>query len=123
MAEGRQPVIEQEDLHEDRRVANHLDVDRGELAHDRDPVRARRSEDEADRRRAGDSDRGHLERELETFGERIAVVPDDRPVEAGEKRHLTWASGTAAPQAAAPARRPYVPEQSDEGSLPIGYAN
>ena len=68
----RQPVVEEEDLDEDRRVADHLDVDRGELADDRDPVRARGAEDEPDEEGSDDRDRRHLERSARPASELVA---------------------------------------------------
>ena len=62
MPELRQPEEEEEDLDEDRRVPDHLDVDRGELADDRDAVGARGAEDEPDQERADDRDRRDLQR-------------------------------------------------------------
>jgi hypothetical protein len=52
----RQPAGDEEDLDEDGRVADDLDVDRRELADDGDPVGARGAEDDSDRQRAADAD-------------------------------------------------------------------
>ena len=70
---------EQEDLDEDRRVADHLDVDGGELADDRDAVRARGAERDPDHERAGDRDRRDLERVDEPVRELVAVLGDEPP--------------------------------------------
>ncbi len=58
----REREVEHEDLDEDRRVPDRLDVDAGELAHDRDAVGTRGAQDEPDDESAGDTDRRRLER-------------------------------------------------------------
>ena len=61
----RQSTGDEEDLDEDRRVPEDLHVDRGQPVRHRDLVRARGTEDDADRERAGDPDRRDLEGLLE----------------------------------------------------------
>jgi hypothetical protein len=79
----RQAVVEEEDLDEDRRVADHLDIERGELADERDARSARGAEHDPDRECAADPDARDLERALEAAGELRDVLADERPVEAG----------------------------------------
>ncbi len=80
----RQAVVEEEDLDEDRRVPDHLDVDRRELADHGYAMRPGRAEDEPDDERTGDRDRRHPERPLEAGKELVEVLLDERP-EVGEE--------------------------------------
>ena len=60
--ELRQAEEDEEHLHEQRRVPDHLHVDRRQLADHGYPVRAGGAQDQADHEGAGDRDRRHLER-------------------------------------------------------------
>ena len=99
--ELRQRVEDQEDLDEDRRVADDLDVDRRELAHDRDPVRAGGAEDEADHERAGDRDRRDLQRVDEPSRSSSPVLGDEGPEVVGEQRRSSAGAGSGRVGAAA----------------------
>src|SRR5205823_3224530 len=78
---------EQEEKPEERSATDDLDVHARELARERDPVRANGAEDDPDCGRAGDRDQGRLYVQLQPVKKRPAVVPDDAPLEAGEKLH------------------------------------
>src|SRR4029434_5173344 len=68
-------------------IADHLDVDRSELAEERDAVRTDRAEDEPDRVRGNDADHAGRHRALEAFPELVAVVPDHGPFEGRKHAH------------------------------------
>jgi hypothetical protein len=112
--EVRQRAGDEEDLHEDRRIADDLDVDRRQPADHRDAVRAGGAERHADRERAGDADAGDLERLLQPLPEVGEVRPDEVPVEAREHERRG---------AAARARPLLSPDygQMLVTSLPTGY--
>jgi hypothetical protein len=78
---------DEEDLDEDRRVPDHLDVHGRELAHDRDPVGTSGAENGADEEGADDRDRGHIERAAERGREFVGVVLDERPQLEGDGEH------------------------------------
>ena len=91
-----QGVEQQEDLDEDRRAADHLDVHGGELAHDRDSVGARGAERYPDRIRADNRDRRDLDRVDEAVPELVAVVGDEPPEVVGREQHCVSGPLTAA---------------------------
>ena len=86
-AERGRAVVDEEHLDEDRRVADHLDVDRSELAEEWDPVRASSAKDEPDPIGGDDADQAGFHRELEGAPELVAALPDDGPIEGGEDSH------------------------------------
>ena len=86
-AEHRQAVVEEDDLDEDRGVADDLDVGHRELVDHRDPVGAHGAEDEPHHVREDDPQDARLDRVLEAVPERAAVVPDHGPLERGEDVH------------------------------------
>ena len=100
----RQAVEEEEDLDEDRRVPDHLDVDRRELADDGHAMRPRRAENEPDHKGTGDRDRRHPERALQPGEELVGVLLDERPEvgEEPEREDCAHANEGAAACAAAP---------------------
>ena len=81
----REPEVEEEDLDEDRRVPDDLDVHRRELAHDGDAVRPSRAEHEPDEERTDDRDRGDGERSAQAGRELVLVLLDERPEVAEER--------------------------------------
>jgi hypothetical protein len=83
----REREEEHEDLHEDRRVADDLDVDGGDLADDRDAVGAGGAERQADRERAGDREGGDLDRVDEGVEQLAPVLGHERPEVVGGNRH------------------------------------
>ena len=70
----RKREVDHEDLDEDRRVSDDLDVDRGELADDRDAVRTRGAEDDADEEAPAIEIRRDLDGVLEPVEELAPVL-------------------------------------------------
>src|SRR5262249_1646328 len=112
---------EHEDLDEDRRVADHLDVDGRELAGDRDPVCARGAEHDPDCVGAGDRDRRHLEGVDEAGEELVVVLGDERPDVVARREHRLCAAGGG--RAAASRVVSYWQTVSALGAPGAGYWN
>src|SRR5881397_3816813 len=115
-----QRARDEEDLDEDWRVADHLDVDRRDPADDGDAMGAGRTEQDPDRERAGDADPRDLQRLFEPVPEVRDVLPDEVPVEACEQRHRAMRRGAAA---SATAPTPLRHGQIAVTSLPTGNSN
>jgi len=85
--EHRQAVVQEEDLDEDRGVADDLDVGDRQLVEHRDSVGAHGFEDEPDHVCEDDPQQPGLDRVLEAVPERAAEVPEEGPLERREDVH------------------------------------